>query len=429
MAYTTDIARRHFRRNWAAFFTDHVFFGLGITFASTSTTLPALAASLTANPVLIGAVASVWSAGWLVPQVFAANYLTNKPRKFPLMFWGQVFTRPVLLLFALWLAFGGARHSSATMALLLVVLAIFMASDAFVALAWLDLLGKALSPRARGRLLGTSQVFTGAAAIGAGELIRHLLGPRGPAYPLNYAAVLGLASLCFGLSTAACALIVEPPEAVAAERISLRAYLPHLVRLWQTDRAFRRVTVVRLLSGLGGLATAFYVVYATAVLNLPPASIGRMAGAVTVGSALSGLVFGAVAGRSGSRRVIQVVTWVQCAVPALALAAHAGAFGPLLPQLYPLLFVLLGLYEGSILLGFLNFILDLAPPGQRPTYMGLTNTLSGVLIFAPVLGGALLARTSYPVLFATALVGTLGGAVLALGLPAHGGVEAAPADA
>jgi len=73
--------------------------------------------------------------------------------------------------------------------------------------------------------------------------------------------------------------------------------------------------------------------------------------------------------------------------------------------------------EGSIMLGFINYVLEISPAGQRPTYMGLTNTMTGLLIAVPMLGGLLLQATSYPVLFALAAAGTLGGALIALGLP------------
>ncbi len=400
-----------------AFFGDYVFFGLGLTFASTTTTLPAFAAALTDNKILIGAVSSVWLGGWLLPQVLAANYLSNKPRKYPIMMWGQIIGRPVFPLFVVWLLVGGVRSPMLTLFLFIAMLAFFAGTDALVALAWLDLFGKSLAPETRGRLIGIGQVVTGVAAIGVGALIRYLLGPQGPPFPVNYAIIFGLASLSYGLSLVSCALIVEPPEAVAEARPNLREYLPQLVRLWREDAAFSRVTLVRLSFGLGGLATAFYVVYATDVLRLPASSIGLFAGATTLGIAAAGIVLGLVADRMGSHRVIQITTWLAFAVPVLALAIHAGLLGSMRSFVYPLLYVLLGMEEGSIMLGFINYVLEISPAGQRPTYMGLTNTMTGLLIAVPMLGGLLLQATSYPVLFALAAAGTLGGALIALGLP------------
>jgi MFS family permease len=409
--------RQHWRRNWFAFIGDYLAFGVGVIFASTSTTLPAFAAALTDNKVLIGAVSSVWAGGWLLPQIFAAHYLSDKPRKYPIMMKWQLLGRPAFPLFVVWLLAGGARFPELTIGLFLLAITIFMSTDALVALAFLDLFGKAMPADRRGRLIGIGQVLTGLAAVGAGAVIQRLLGPSGPGFPMNYAIIFGLASAGFAISTASCSLIVEAPEAVAARRPSLREYVPQLGRLWRTDRRFNRITLVRLLSGAGSLATSFYVVYATDWLRLPPAAIGLFAGATTIGAALAGLVLGVVADRYGSQRVVQVVAWAQCLVPLLALLCHLGVFGGAVNGVYPLLYVLLGIYEGSMMLGFLNFVLEISPPGQRPTYMGLTNTLTGVLIVLPILGGYLLQRTSYPVLFATTAVGTLAAAVLALSLP------------
>jgi MFS family permease len=427
VAFQSDIAQRHLRRNGLAILGDYLSFGVGLVFVSSSTTLPAFAATLTSHKVLIGAVTAAWTTGWLLPQVLAANYLSNQPRKYPIMVRWQLWGRPVMLLFTLWLLLGGAQLPGLTLGLLLLTLAVFMGTDSVVALAWMDLLGKTLAPDVRARLIGLGQVLTGLGAIGAGLVIRWLLGPTGPAYPLNFAWLFGLAALCFAASTGFNLLIVEPDEVVPKQRSRLRAYLPEMARLLADNPAFRRVTAIRLLGGLSTLATSFYVVFATDHLGLPASTIGVFAGAATFGSTAAGLVLGPLASRFGTRRVVQVITWAQVSVPLVALLAASGRLGASAGFVFPLLYVLLGVYEGSLMLGFVNYVLDIAPPGQRPTYLGLTNTLAGLLIAVPLLGGLLLEATSYPVLFACAAVGPLAAAILSLRLAAPG--QPAPATA
>jgi MFS family permease len=417
LSHPSHHIRQHWRRNWFAFLGDYLGFGVGLIFANTTTTLPAFAAALTDNKVLIGAVSSVWAGGWLLPQIFAAHYLSDKARKYPIMMKWQLIGRPAFPLFVVWLLLGGARYPALTLGLFLLAIIIFMSTDALVALSFLDLFGKAMPADRRGRLIGVGQVLTGLAAVGAGAVIQRVLGSNGPGFPMNYAIIFGLASLGFAFSTISCGLIVEAPEAVEARRPSLREYVPQLGRLWRDDRRFSLITLVRLLSGLGSLATTFYVVYATDWLHLPPAAVGLFAAAATVGTALAGLLLGVLADRYGSQRVVQVVTWAQFFVPVLALLCHLGVFGSAVNLVYPLLYVLLGVYDGSMMLGFLSFVLEIAPPGQRPTYLGLTNTLTGVLIVLPMLGGFLLQRTSYPLLFGLTALGTLSAALLALRLP------------
>jgi MFS family permease len=417
VTHNLPIARRNLRRNWIAFFGDYVFFGIGLTFASTTTILPAFAAALTNDKILIGATSAIWTGGWLLPQIFAAHWLSDKPRKWPIMFWGELMGRPILAVFVIWLLLAGVRFPALTLVFFFLTITYFAMTDAVVALAWFDMMGKALAPDTRGRMIGIGQVVTGLAALGAGALIRFAFSAHGPAFPYNFALILGMASLCFTLSEIFCALIVEPPEAVVEVRPSIREFMPQVARLLRSDPAFGRVTLVRLLAGLGALASTFYVLYATQVLNLPPASIGLFAGAATIGTALAGILLGAVADRLGTHRVVQIVTWCQFAVPVLALLVHFGLFGSAAGLLFPLLYVLLGIFDGSVLLGFLNYVLEISPAGQRPTYMGLTNTLSGLLVLVPLAGGWILEHASYPLLFALAAAGTLAGALVALGLP------------
>src|SRR5262249_641501 len=157
------------------------------------TILPAFAAALTGDKVIVGAVSSIWIGAFLLPQLFAAHWLSDKPNKWPVMFWGELIGRPIILLFALWLLVTGVRYPTLTLVFFLIPIAYFRITDSVVALAWFDLMGKALSPFMRARLLGLGQVASGLAALGAGVVIRYVFSAQGPAFPYNYAVVIGLA--------------------------------------------------------------------------------------------------------------------------------------------------------------------------------------------------------------------------------------------
>lgn len=410
-----DLPRYH-RRNWLAFFADYVLFGLGLTFASTTTTLPAFVAELTDNKVLIGAVSAVWTGSWLLPQIFAANYVSNKPRKLPLALKGSWIGRPALLLFVFYLALGGVQFRGLTIFLFLAAIAFFIGIDALVALAWFDLLGKSMAPAERSRIFGFGQVATGVLAIGAGILIAYLLGASGPAFPFNYAIIFALAGACFMGSLWALSYLVEPRETVPDERVSLRHYLPQLVSILRTDQNFARLNLSHLLIGAASLAMPFYAVYAIRVVGVSEARIGLFAMAQTIGSALAGLLLGPLAERRGSHRAIQTLGFVHTTAPMLALVLARLPTGALLDWLYPLIFVLLGMGEGAAILGYYNYVLDIAPTGQRPDYIGLTNTLAGPLLVVPLLGGWILERSSYSTVFGLAAVVVFCGALISLTL-------------
>ena len=75
---------------------------------------------------------------------------------------------------------------------------------------------------------------------------------------------------------------------------------------------------------------------------------------------------------------------------------------------YGLVFVALGVYQSTFMQGFFNYLLDLAPEGERATYIALSNTINGVGLWpVALIGGAILRATgnSYPTLFAVTAVG------------------------
>jgi MFS family permease len=70
-------------------------------------------------------------------------------------------------------------------------------------------------------------------------------------------------------------------------------------------------------------------------------------------------------------------------------------------------FVLSGLALGGSRIVNNNMLLSIAPPMERPTYIGFLNTLLGIVIFVPVIGGAVVDTLGFGVLFALSLVMTM----------------------
>jgi MFS family permease len=415
----TERAGSVLRRNAAALAMDYAFFGMGMAFAGTSTTLPAFAARLTSSAVLIGLVSSLWNGGWLLPQIAAAHYLTPVRRKAPVVIAVSWIGRPVYLLLGLFLLLGGARWPGLTLGLFLAAVFIFAATDALTVVAWFDVLAKAIAGNLRGRVIGIGQLVSGLLSLGAGALVRMLLAEDGPPFPTNYAIIFILATAAYFASLAAFYFVREPLEPVPAARPRISHLVPRLARLLVDDHRFRKVTLVRLLVGLSAMALPFYAVYSTLERGLPESTIGLFLVAQTLGGVVAGLVLGPLADRTGAHRVVQVMGLCQFLAPVMALVTSrsgivsAGA----LTAGFTLVFLLLGIGEGSTMLGVLNYVLEIAPAHDRPSYMGLTNTLSGIIILYPILGGWIVTRWGYQAMFALSAAVILVGGLLALGLP------------
>jgi hypothetical protein len=233
-------------------------------------------------------------------------------------------------------------------------------------------------------------------------LIAAILGPNGPAFPDNYAIILTLAGFFLLVSLTSWSFVIEPEEPVQEMRANWRDYLPQLMDTLRQDRAFARLILVRLLAGCDGLALGFYILFATRELGLPPETIGLFTAAQTVGRIAASIGMGTLAERAGSHRVVQVATGISFTAPivGLALIQLEGGSGTLTAVIFAWVFVTLGITINSNMLGYYNYVLEHSPAGQRPTYIGLLNTMSGILVILPTLGGTLLRATSYTVLFA-----------------------------
>jgi MFS family permease len=88
--------------------------------------------------------------------------------------------------------------------------------------------------------------------------------------------------------------------------------------------------------------------------------------------------------------------------------------------------------DGSIVLGLFNYVLEIAPPAHRPVYIGLTNSLAGITVVYPFLGGALADLGGYRIVFLLAAVGIAMGWAVGFSLPKHKApspAEEAPATA
>jgi MFS family permease len=73
----------------------------------------------------------------------------------------------------------------------------------------------------------------------------------------------------------------------------------------------------------------------------------------------------------------------------------------------------------SMMPGWMTYVLEWAPPSERPTYVGLTNTLNGFTSLFAILGGLFLewSGNNFRLLFAITALGVLTAWSLPLRLP------------
>ncbi len=405
----------HFRHNFTVLLIDYVFFGVAYSFLNPNTVLPAFARTLMASEPLVGMVSTIMAAGWLLPQLFAAAVIGQKPRKKPYLIWAICIGRPIYFLLALVIWSGLTRYPEWMLVVFLAGMGFFNVLDGIASVAWFDLMGAAIPPTRRGRLVGAAQLLGGLLGIGVGALVGAILSSPMLPYPRNYAVLFALGGLALMPSAVALMLLREPERKVSTSTTTSLSLRSQLREAWGGWPDFRRLVFGRWLIGLFGLALPFYILHATEVMKLPDAVVGWFVSAQMVGGIVASVGLGWLSERWGPRAAIWAGATATFISPLLALLIHLTG-SRWLTQTYPLVYFCYGITNNTWMMGMFNYLLEIAPEDRRPLFVGLYNTLGGVLVPVSFLGGVLLRFTSYPVLFAVTALGVAGGLWISLRL-------------
>ncbi|MBN1936180.1 MAG: MFS transporter [Anaerolineae bacterium] len=410
----------HYKRNFWILVADFAFFGIGITFVGTGTVIPSFLNELGAPPFVIGLMATLQSACWLLPQLLAARYLADKPYKKPHILWPIIPGRLLFLVLSISIWLTGARPPWLIITLLTVTIVGFWVADGLASVPWFDFLSKTIPPTRRGRLSGIGQIISGSAGFLVGFFVEWMLGEKGFDFPNNYAGLFFLGFLMLALSFAAIAFGVEEGGQPTRKVPSWKEFFPQLWHVLKTDRAYRRYIIMRQVYGLGSLASPFFMVFALDRLGLPSQVAGRYTSIGVVGSILAALLFAWINERLGSKCVIQISIGVNLLAPIMALLSPLLFPDPIwLAWGYGLVFLLFNASMSSMMPGWMNYVLEHAPEAERPNYVGLTNTINGVSMIFSALGGVILQWTNnnYALLFILAIIGIATALPMTLGLP------------
>ncbi len=398
---------RNFRWNFSVNLLDISFIMLGLSLVSRDTVIPLLVSKLTSSPIAIGLLLAVYSLGIYLPQLVGAGVTESMPRKKPfLALVGGLGERLPYLFSSLAVLLLAVPAPTAALAALMALFAISGASAGFATPAWFDMIAKVIPLRRRGLFTGLGHGI-GALMGVAGAVVIGLVLERWP-YPQNFALLFGLAFGAMAISWLGLVLNREPANPSVHSSATLAGYLRRLPGILRADRNFTRYICAMAVARAGTMAGGFFLVYGVERFQLSGADVGLLTGVLIGGQALLNPLWGVLGDRRGHK-----VVMVGGAL-ALALAAATVWLAPGWLWLV-VAFALLGAFLSADTASFLNIILEFCADEDRPTYIGLTNTLlAPVTTLAPLVGGWLAVQLGYRPMFAlAALLACLGAGLLA----------------
>ena len=372
---------RYFRRNFAVNVGDVALYSFALSFTPLLTVLPAFVSEFTSSNVIIGMIPAISVLGWMLPQVLSARYVERLRRKKKFILIVGIGERLPWLLIALAALLLAGASPAWNLIGFFVFYALFCFSGGVVMPAWLDMIGKIIPERKRGRFFGLSRFIGNGAGIGGALVAGYLLENLG--FPGNYASCFVLTSIFIFISLGCFALTKEPAYPIIKEPSTLRNYLGKLVIITRNNRNYFFFLIATVVLGLGGMSAGFFTVHAIRKLNLSGGDIGRFTAIFLFSQTVINPLWGYLGDRRGHKLVMEAgaICWILSSL----IAAFANS-----TSIFYIVLAIGGMSHSAAVISRMSIVLEFSPPEERATYVGLTNTVRApIAAVAPILGGML----------------------------------------
>jgi MFS family permease len=388
--------RKHLRYNVTVNMLDGGFFGLALGFASFGTILPLFVASMTDSATLIGLVPAIHAAGWLLPQLFTANFTSRLRRYKRTVLLMTIHERIPFLGFALVALLLPTIGLQAGLVITFILLTWQGLGGGFTANPWTSMISKIIPPETRGTFFGTqaaiANLFISGAAVGAGYLLDWFDAP------FNFMVCFLIASLFFTFSWFALALTREPADYDKVIEENPLPFWHGAGRILKRDKNFNWFLAARTLSQFATMGFSFYIVYALRHFQMDAVTAGYLTATLTIAQTVANAGMGWMGDRVGHRLMLVI------GAASATLSSLLAWFAPSLAWFFPI-FILSGFANVSIWTNGMTMTVDFSDEKERPFYIGLAQTLTApATIIAPLIGGWIADTRGFGLTFALSML-------------------------
>jgi MFS family permease len=390
---------KNFPFNFFVNVIDGGFFGMGLGFASFTTVLPLFISQLTHSAILIGLIPAIHVMGWQLPQLFTAQRVAQQKRYKPMVMFFTVHERLPFLGLAAISWFIPSLGPKVALFLTFTMLIWQGLGGGFTATAWQSLIGKII-PRFRwgvffGFQSAAGSLLSGVGAVLAGKILDRYEPSTG------FTMVFLFAVGAFIISYLAISFTREEETVPVTIETERKVFWKDLRGILSRDVNFRWFVVVRILAQLGTVGFTFYTVYVVRFYGVDEATAGILTGALLFAQTLFGPLMGWLGDRWSHRGVMAL------GMVAAAVSAIIAWWAPSVGWFY-LVYALAGVGYVAIWTIAIAMILEFGQEHEKPSYIGLANTLiAPTAIILPLLAGWVADNVGYQATFLATAVGAI----------------------
>ena len=359
-----------------------------------NTVLPSLISELIDSKIIFGLLYSMILG---VPRLFNiifSHFLSYVKYKKKILITGIYLRALSFLGMAFTTYYFGKSNPGIVIIFFFIWIFMFSISGGFASLSYNEIIGKLTTNGQRERIFASKQFVASVMAFTGGLIVKYIFTPGKYTFPNNYSILLSIGFI--GLITAAFSfwLIDEKPSVVSKERLKLIKFLKQVPELLRNNPRFLKYVLIENMSSFSLMVLPFYIVYAKDTFNLASEYVGTFLLFQIVGMIVSNLFWGYLGDSKGARYVVRVCILIGGIIPLLALIA-----GQLNPAIYKYLFFIIGFVISGRKIGFLPYLLDIAPEESRTVYLGIRDSLNILIIVLPLIGGVLINFFGYTITF------------------------------
>jgi MFS family permease len=397
------LASRNDRHNFIVNVVEAALFWLGYSFIAPGVILPVFVSHFTSNNMIIGLIAVISAVGFSFPQLFTANWVESLRYKKDAPVKIGIFTERVPLFLLPGAAALAVIKPLLSVVLTFVLFAWHSIGVGLISVGWQDMIAKVIPQHRRGSYIGIS-MFAGGTLGVLGAVLSAFVLDRYP-FPQGYVICFGIGAVSIFLSWVFLAFTRETPSEVAEVPATHQEYWRNLPQVIKGNPNFVRLLTAQIVITMGGMAWGFVSYFAVQNWKISDGMVGSYNSALLLGQAISTLLLGFIADRTGYK-LVQILG-ITFAILSLLISAIAPD-----PNWLYLAFFLRGSFFGGMFLTMM-FVLEFAQPNNRPTYIGVYSTLIGTISFAsPMVGGWIASWAGYQPMFIVAMVFYLVGVLM-----------------
>ena len=386
---------KHFKRNFFANIFDAGFWFFGDSFVAAYTILPVFMSTLTDSPIIIGLIPALEGAGWFLPQLFLANLLEGKNRRLPLVLKLGIFDRLPFLLLALSTFFILKMDSKIAIVIFLFFYVVKVFSSGLVALPWQELIATVIPVSHRGRYYGSALILGKLmgmiGAVIAGVMLSKV------EYPKNYGYMFLIGFICSTVSYIFLSLNIEP-EIKRQASANNSNVVQRIKGVLASDHNFSVFLINRGIAFMSFMGFGFITVYGLQKFNLPVSHSAIFTAVMLIAEIVGYGIWGIIGDKDGYKRVIEYSNlFLIFGLVSLLLVKNVWG-------LYAAFGVISVAHSGEYLADQ-NIAMEFGKEEERPTYIGMSKTLTGPFyLVAPIMGGGIVKLWGYQAMFFTALI-------------------------